>query len=103
MNLILILGEIYFWYVSRCDENQWVVTSKKRFDADEDCPGRWLWKYSDGKFKKCFTFDFNRLSETDPSKIGQGQSEKERKIWGEAEQFGGKQHTATITVKPFYK
>ena len=49
------------------------------------------------------TFDFNRLSETDPSKIGQGQSEKERKIWGEAEQFGGKQHTANIIVKPFYK
>ena len=38
----------------------------------------------------------------DPSKIGQGQSEEERKNWGEAEQFGGKMHTANITVKAFY-
>ena len=46
----------------------------------------------------------------DPSKIGQGQSEEERKNWGEAEhseerrELGrdGKMHTATITVKAFY-
>ena len=42
-------GEIYFWYVSRCGENEWIVTSKKEFDEDKDCPGRWLWKKSEGK------------------------------------------------------
>lgn len=82
-----ILGEIYFWYVSRCGENEWVVTSKKEFDEDKDCPGRWLWKKS---------------QDTDPSKIGHGQPEDLRTKWGEAEQFGGKMHTADISVKAFY-
>jgi len=84
-----ILGEIYFWYVSRCEfgENEWVVTSKQEFDADKDCPGRWLWKKS---------------QDTDPSKIGNGQPEEMKTKWGEAEQFGGKMHTANITVKAFY-
>ena len=42
-------GEIYFWYVNRCGENEWIVTSKKEFDEDKDCPGRWLWKQSQGR------------------------------------------------------
>jgi len=41
-------------------------------------------------------------SDTDPSKIGHGQSRELRMKWGEAEQFGGKMHTAIITVKSFY-
>ena len=41
-------------------------------------------------------------SDTDPSKIGHGQSRELRMKWGEAEQFGGKMHTAIITVKAFY-
>jgi len=82
-----ILGEIYFWYVSRCGQNEWIVTSKKEFDEDKDCPERWLWKKSE---------------DTDPSKIGHGQPIELRTKWGEAEQFGGKMHTANITVKAFY-
>ena len=46
--LNLISGEIYFWYNSRCKGNEWVITSKEEFDADKDCPARWLWKESDG-------------------------------------------------------
>ena len=41
-------------------------------------------------------------SDTDPSKIGHGQPKELRTEWGEAEQFGGKMHTANITVKAFY-
>ena len=41
-------------------------------------------------------------SDTDPSKVGHGQSRELRMKWGEAEQFGGKMHTAIITVKAFY-
>ena len=43
-------GEIYFWYVSRCShgENEWIVTSKKEFDENKNCPSRWLWKKSQG-------------------------------------------------------
>ena len=40
--------------------------------------------------------------DTDPSKIGNGQPEELKTKWGEAEQFGGKMHTANITVKAFY-
>ena len=57
--------------------------------------------------KKYSAFGLNEVSEIDPSKIGQGQSEKERTNWGEAEQFGGKlassvKMAANITVKAFY-
>ena len=40
--------------------------------------------------------------DTNPSKIGHGQPKELRTEWGEAEQFGGKMHTANITVKAFY-
>ena len=111
--MIFFSGEIYFWYVSRCGENEWVVTSKKEFDEDKDCPGRWLWKKSQGK--AYIQSEYIRLeygipesknnthfSDTDPSKIGHGQPEDLRTKWGEAEQFGGKMHTADISVKAFY-
>ena len=88
------------------------MTSKQEFDADKDCPGRWLWKKSQGKAyidSEHIRLEYLSLnprkthfSETDPSKIGHGQPEDLRTKWGEAEEFGGKMHTANITVKAFY-
>ena len=51
-----------------------------------------------------YNWDLNQTfySDTDPSKIGHGQPKELRTEWGEAEQFGGKMHTANITVKAFY-
>ena len=42
-------GDVFFWYNSRCGENEWIVTSREEYVDEKDCPDRWLWKKSQGE------------------------------------------------------